>query len=156
MISIADFAQPIAPVEALVRGKAVEVHALTLADRALAVQAAGDVPVPPVKPNPNKGSLAAPEPDRNDPEYQVKMVAWGDRLMLADIAIAVRWVPQQESAAPRQVEGVRKAMEEIKLTLTEYEVSVLHEKINRAEKGGGARDGGDGGDVDKVGAALKN
>lgn len=156
MISIADFAQPIAPVEALVRGKAVEVHALTLADRALAVQAAGDVPVPPVKPNPNKGSLAAPEPDRNDPEYQVKMVAWGDRLMLADIAIAVRWVPQQESAAPRHVEGVRKAMEEIKLTLTEHEVSVLHEKINRAEKGGGARDGGDGGDVDKVGAALKN
>lgn len=156
MISIADFAQPIAPVEAMVRGKKVEVHALTLADRALAVQAAGDVPVPPVKPNPNKGSLAAPEPDRNDPEYQVKMVAWGDRLMLADIAIAVRWVPQQASAAAHTVERVRAAMEEMKGTLTEHEVSVLHEKINRAEKGGGAGGAGDARDAGGAGAALKN
>lgn len=139
MLTAADFAIKPGSVTVQVRGQDVKVCALTMKDRRLAQLSAGAMPVAPLKANPSKGSAAPLEPDQYDPEYRQKMNVWGTRVLLAEIAISVRWEPKSpgpDTAAVEPVETLRKACDEIEETLTEADVEAIAQAMASAELGG--------------------
>ena len=69
-------ARPRPSANVMVRGESISIVPLSMTEDALVQEAAGPMPVAPLRPDPARGSLAPPVPDENDPEYRKARTQW--------------------------------------------------------------------------------
>lgn len=122
----------------MVGGKEIEIRILTMKDRARAEIVAGAMPVPPLKANPNKGSMAPLEPDERDPDYLRGRQQWLRRLATAQVALMTDYqtaAMQQSQRTTATDDDVKAAVEELLDVLPEEVVECLVDRQGEMVRG---------------------
>jgi len=125
-LSLADFADGAAlTTTAKIRGKEVSVRPLSLHEKNILI-AAHPAPVPPLKKPTDKGTLAEPVPDANDPEYVTATRVHIRERSVLSAAASAGWTPAPaEVGLPPltlvQAAGLNRAAQWVKQTLAEWQ-----------------------------------
>lgn len=153
-LSLADFADGAAlTTTAKIRGKEVSVRPLSLHEKNILI-AAHPAPMPPLKKPTDKGTLAEPVPDANDPEYVTADRVHARERAVLGAAASVGWTPApaevglspmtlvQAAAANRAKDWVKQTLIEWQGTsgqsglLTEPEVIAINNAIDALDTAG--------------------
>jgi len=123
------------------KGVSVPMRAVSLGELHRLRAACGLAPTPPLKKNPDKGSLAAPEPDERDPAYLLERREWGHAFSLAQVALSMGYQPKGHSAFDLCDEGDKEkcmaawvvdAVAELQEIFTDDDVAALIRGLRQA------------------------
>jgi hypothetical protein len=130
-----------------VRGREVAVRGLSAAEVHV-ILAACPEPAPPLKPDPGRGSLAAPIPDTSSEAWQAECRRARQRQRVMEVAVAVSWktrAGQEWPPVEKIISGVwtldlarvylNGAAAEIEAALSETELSALFQAVREIERG---------------------
>lgn len=127
------------------RGEAVEVRGLTVAERDR-LRVLFLKPVPPVGRNPEKGDMAPEEPLYNSPEYRAKCEKRTALMLAVEFAIATSWQTADGSTWSMdhddescRVWATKAAKEVAEAGLSDAEVDQVFRAITAVERGGDPR-----------------
>lgn len=141
VLTLADLSADVKKIKVKIPSRGVEVELKTFPyAELLAIRAAFTRPSAPVRPNPHKGSLAAPEPDFHDPAYQLEMQEWSRSVRIVSIARAMGFVPGIESKDPKitfDSEHITQwcvaVEEELAGVLSEFDLTTLGNALDMAQ-----------------------